>query len=222
MRPLSSKNITQNTVRAQYAAGVVEGKRAPGYLQEDKVPDTSRTPTYAAVKWYIDNWRWQGVPFYLRSGKRMATRATEISIHFKKPPHLLFELTEDDDWESPPNVLAIRVQPDEGIALRFEAKAPGHGLLRRSVIMDFRYGTSFGAASLPDAYERLLLDVMLGDATLFAREDEIERAWELIDPLLQAWDSDTKTPLEKYEAGTWGPEVSDRLMETDGRHWRRL
>jgi len=222
MHPIPIDQVRLDSVRAQYAPGVVEGKRVTGYLDEEDVPNTSTTPTYAALKMNIDNWRWQDVPFYLRSGKRMPTRATEISIHFKQPPHLLFEDDSDEDAELRPNVLAIRVQPDEGIALRFEVKAPGYGTQQRSVTMDFRYGISFGTTSLPDAYERLLLDVMLGDATLFAREDEIERAWELIDPLLQAWETDAAPPLERYEAGTWGPVGADQLMQTAGRHWRRL
>jgi glucose-6-phosphate 1-dehydrogenase len=150
-------------------------------------------------------------------------RATEISIHFKRPPYLLFgDVDRPDDSDLNPNVLALRIQPDEGIAMRFEVKVPGQGMDRRSATMDFRYGTSFGTASLPDAYERLLLDAMLGDATLFARSDEIERAWALIDPLLTAWEADQAQPLEMYEAGTWGPDAADRLIERDGRQWRRL
>lgn len=222
MQPIPAEAIPTETVRAQYAGGVVDGQRVSSYLEEDKVPNTSTTATYAAIRWHIDNWRWQGVPFYLRSGKRMPTRATEISIHFKRPPHLLFDQETDPDGDLRPNVLAIRVQPDEGIALRFEVKVPGQGMQRRSVTMDFRYGTSFGTTSLPDAYERLLLDAMLGDPTLFARSDEIERAWELVDPLLEAWQGENAPPLEQYEAGTWGPEGAEKLMQVDDRHWRRL
>jgi glucose-6-phosphate 1-dehydrogenase len=222
MKPIPLERITHDTVRAQYGAGVIDGKRVPAYLREDDVPSQSRTATYAALKWHIDNWRWQGVPFYLRSGKRMPTRASEISIHFKRPPHMLFDPSSDLDGDLRPNVLAIRIQPDEGIAVRFEVKVPGQGMDRRSVTMDFRYGTSFGAASLPDAYERLLLDAMLGDPTLFARSDEIECAWDLIDPLLHAWHEDGIPPLETYEAGTWGPAAADRLLQRDDRQWRRL
>jgi glucose-6-phosphate 1-dehydrogenase len=223
MRSMGADDAHTSGVRGQYVAGVVDGERVPGYAQEPNVPPDSRTPTYAALKWYIDNWRWQGVPFYARSGKRLVMRATEISIHFKRPPYLLFgDVDRPDDSDLNPNVLALRIQPDEGIAMRFEVKVPGQGMDRRSATMDFRYGTSFGTASLPDAYERLLLDAMLGDATLFARSDEIERAWALIDPLLTAWEADQAQPLEMYEAGTWGPDAADRLIERDGRQWRRL
>jgi glucose-6-phosphate 1-dehydrogenase len=220
MRPAGAHEIADHTVRAQYGPGVIDGQHVPGYCEEPGVADGSQTATYAAVKWYIDNWRWQGVPFYMRSGKRMATRATEVSVHFKRPPHLLFDAMDDEALRS--NVLALRVQPDEGIALRFEAKLPGQGVVRRPVTMDFRYGASFGMAAPPDAYERLLLDAMLGEATLFTRADEIEWAWRLIDPILEGWQGEHAPPLEVYEAGTWGPTGADALPERDGRRWRRL
>ncbi|HEC24225.1 MAG TPA: glucose-6-phosphate dehydrogenase [Chloroflexi bacterium] len=220
MRPMSHHEIETHTVRAQYAAGVVNGEHVPGYCEEPNVAPDSQTATYAALKWYVDNWRWHGVPFYLRSGKRMATRATEVSIHFKRPPHLLFDAMDDEELRA--NVLALRIQPDEGIALRFEAKLPGQGMARRSVTMDFSYRESFGATSSPDAYERLLLDAMRGDPTLFARSDEIEWAWRLIDPIFEGWQSEYAPPLETYEAGTWGPRGADELLERDGRRWRRL
>ncbi len=223
MRPLSPGDVLHQTVRGQYGPGVVDGQRVPGYLGESKVPEGSQTATYAALKWYIDNWRWQGVPFYMRSGKRMALRSTEVSIHFKSPPHLLFGFEDvDEEPGLRPNVLAVRIQPNEGITLRFEVKAPGQGIQRRPVTMDFRYGTSFGTASLPDAYERLLLDAMAGDATLFARSDEIEQAWALVDPVLEVWQTDQAPSLEPYEAGAWGPDGATRLMQQDGRQWRRL
>lgn len=223
MQPMGPDDVYRQTVRGQYAAGVIDGKRVPGYRDEEKVPAESQTATYGAIQWCIDNWRWQGVPFYLRSGKRMVLRSTEVSVHFKSPPHLLFGTADADDEPGlRPNVLAIRIQPDEGIALRFEVKAPGLGMERRSVTMDFRYGSSFGTTSLPEAYERLLLDAMLGDATLFARSDEIERAWALIDPVLRVWESEGAPPLEMYEAGTWGPPSAAAMMEQDGRGWRRL
>lgn len=219
MDGITDDNVESRTVRARYASGVMDGERVPGYLDEPNVPASSTTATFAALDWRIDNWRWQGVPFYVRSGKRLAKRVTEVSIHFKQPPFLLFGGAADASQE---NVLVIRIQPDEGISLRFEVKVPGQGVQRRSVRMDFRYGASFGTASLPDAYERLLLDAMLGDATLFARSDEIEHAWRLIDPLLNAWQETEKPPLELYEAGTWGPPGADRLLNATGRKWRRL
>lgn len=220
MHPFTTDQVKQDTVRAQYASGVVDGIRIPGYLEEYNVPADSKTSTYAALKWSVDNWRWQGVPFYLRSGKRLVSRATEVSIHFKCPPTMLFEQNHGDEMRA--SILTLRLQPDEGIALRFDVKTPGQGLQRHPVMMDFRYGSSFGMAALPEAYERLLLDAMLGEATLFARSDEIERAWELIDPLLAAWQDETISPVVAYEAGTWGPDESDQMLAVDDRTWRRL
>jgi len=223
MRVIQPEEVPSSTVRAQYEPGTVDGERVPGYCDVEGVAPHSQTPTYAAIRWFIDNWRWQGVPFYIRSGKRMPLRATEVAIQFKRPPHLLFaahESASDDAMRA--NVLAIRVQPDEGISLRFEAKLPGQGVIRRPVTMDFRYRTSFGIADPPEAYERLLLDAMLGDATLFARSDEIEHAWRQVDPILNAWQSSDDPLLEVYEAGTWGPEGAEKLMARDGRQWRRL
>ena len=218
VRPVT--DMKMETIRAQYGPGIVDGESVSGYIKEPNVPAQSQTATYAAIKWHIDNWRWEGVPFYTRSGKRMVTRASEVSIHFKRPPHLLFDVMDDEKLRS--NVLAIRIQPDEGISLRTEAKLPGLSMVRRSVTMDFRYGTSFGVTDPPDAYERLLLDAMLGDATLFARSDEIERAWALMDPILRGWNGKRAPTLETYESGTWGPKGADDLIERDGRHWRRL
>jgi glucose-6-phosphate 1-dehydrogenase len=219
-RPINGEDVAQLTARGQYTAGTIDGEAVPGYRELDEVPDDSQTATYGAVKWYVDNWRWQGVPFYLRSGKRLPTRVTEASIHFKRPPHLLFDERPVENQR--PNVLALRIQPDEGITLRFESKLPGQGLERRAVTMDFRYGTSFGIATPPDAYERLLLDAIVGDATLFARRDEIEWAWRLVDPVLAAWRGGEGPPMEMYEAGTWGPEGADELLARTGRRWRRL
>jgi glucose-6-phosphate 1-dehydrogenase len=220
MRPMSRQDILADTVRAQYTAGVVEGEHVSGYCEAPGVAEDSQTATYAAFKWHIDNWRWQGVPFYMRSGKRLVTRATEVSIHFKRPPHLLFEASSEAQMRA--NVLTLRVQPDEGIALLFETKVPGQGIVQRSATMEFSYGASFGADSSPDAYERLLLDAMRGDATLFARSDEIEWAWTLIDPVIEGWQGDEAPPLETYEAGTWGPDGAEALLARDGRRWRRL
>lgn len=220
VRPITSAQLATQTVRAQYGSGTIDGTSVPGYLNEENVPESSTTPTFTAIEWYIDNWRWTDVPFYMRSGKRMTRRATEISIHFKRPPHLLFDSSDDEVLRA--NVLVIRIQPDEGISLRFEAKLPGAGIVRRSVTMDFGYGTSFGITDPPEAYERLLLDAVLGDATLFARSDEIEWAWKLVDPIIQGWRADDGPLLEVYESGTWGPEGAENLLGRSGRHWRRL
>jgi glucose-6-phosphate 1-dehydrogenase len=195
----------------------VDGDPVPGYRQEEGVDPNSSTETFVAVKLLLDNWRWAGVPFYLRSGKRLTKRVTEIAIRFKKVPHRLFT---DSDEPVHPNVLVIRIQPNEGITLRFGAKLPGQTLRVRDVNMDFRYGSSFGVKS-PDAYERLLLDCMLGDATLFARRDMVERGWEIVQPILDAWAQPDPT-FPNYEAGSEGPAAAFELVERDGRRWRRL
>jgi len=190
----------------------------PGFLEEPGVPKDSRTETYAAMRLFIDNWRWAGVPFYLRTGKRLTRRVTEIRIHFKSVPHLLFRGPEMDAIQ--PNVLALRIQPDEGISLRFSSKVPGGTVRIRPVNMDFRYGTSFGAEP-PEAYERLLLDALLGDSTLFTRRDEVEAAWDLITRILEGWKRDSKAKIPVYEAGTWGPAESDRFLEAAGHAWAK-
>jgi glucose-6-phosphate 1-dehydrogenase len=166
----------------------------------------------------VDNWRWQGVPFYLRSGKAMAEKSTEIMIQFQCPPHLMFDLPED--YELTSNVLALCIEPDEGIHLKFETKVPDSEQEMRSVDMEFHYRSSFGHEMLPDAYERLLLDALKGDASLFARSDGIENAWRLIDPVLRGWETPDAPPLASYEPGTWGPREADALMARDGRAWR--
>jgi glucose-6-phosphate 1-dehydrogenase len=205
------------TVRGQYAEGSVLGESAPAYRSEPQVDPQSNVETYAAMKIFIDNWRWADVPFYLRAGKRLPKRVTDISIHFRPAPYPLFrKMTK---MKTQPNVLAIRIQPDEGISLRFDSKVPGPTVRSAPVTMEFRYATSFGAEP-PEAYERLLLETMLGDSTLFARRDEVETAWAWLDPLLEAWAHDPHPP-EFYPAGTWGPEAADRLIERDGRKWRR-
>lgn len=213
MRPFDRERVLQDAVRGQYGPGWIGGKRVPGYRQEQKVAPDSATPTYVAAKFYIDTWRWEGVPFYLRSGKRLPKRVTEIAIQFNRVPHLLFGQTD-------PNVLAMRIQPDEGITLQFEAKVPGPTPRHRPVTMDFRYGTAFATAPA-EAYQRLLLDVMLGDSTLFARSDEVQAAWTLVEPILETWGSMPPQDLPNYEAGTWGPETADRLLEDAARRWRR-
>jgi len=216
VRPIPRDKVDEFVVRGQYAAGAVAGKPAVAYREEKDVPPTSQTDTFTALKLYFDNWRWAEVPFYLRSGKRMPKRVTDIAIQFRKAPLQLFKAVQQ---ELEPNVLVIRVQPDEGITLRIGAKVPGQVTRIRWVNMDFRYGASFGVAS-PEAYERLLLDCILGDSTLYARRDMTERGWEIVMPILDSWAS-SKQEVPKYESGTWGPAEADELIERDGREWRR-
>jgi glucose-6-phosphate 1-dehydrogenase len=215
--------VRSNVVRAQYEEGWIGDKHVPAYRAEEEVARDSKTETFVALKLEVQNWRWADVPFYLRTGKRLARRATEIAIQFKLPPLMLF-----GESATPPeaNLLAMRIQPDEGIMLRFAAKVPELGLDVRSVNMDFTYGLSF-AREAPEAYETLLLDAMLGDASLFTRADEVEAAWAIVDPMIKTWhewdaESGKDDELCFYEAGSWGPEAADRLMEHDGRRWRRL
>ncbi|MBI4605653.1 MAG: glucose-6-phosphate dehydrogenase (NADP(+)), partial [Planctomycetes bacterium] len=216
-RRLRPEDVDRHAVRARYGPGAILGRPVPGYLDEEGVPSGSRTETYVALRLEIESWRWAGVPFYLRTGKRMPKRATEVSIQFKKPPlHLFCEATA---CTVSPNALIINVQPDEGISLRFGAKVPGPDIEIRPVKMDFRYGTSFGRPS-PEAYERLLLDAMGGDSTLFTRRDEVEAAWAIATDILEGWGR-SSAPLE-YPAGSWGPRDADRLFEGSGGEWRRL
>jgi len=217
IRPVPREAVQALTVRGQYAAGAHHGQAVPAYRAEAQVAPGSQTSTFAALKLYIDNWRWEGVPFYLRTGKRLPKRVTEVSVHFNALPHALFGALQAPTAR---NVLAIRIQPDEGISMRFNAKIPGEGMRVRSVNMDFRYGQAFGAAP-PEAYERLLLDAMIGDATLFTREDEVDTAWKLVSEIVEGWKEWPGDP-SPYEAGSWGPEPSDALMAADGRRWRRL
>ena len=215
--PINPNDITARTVRGQYADGFVAGQQARAYRAEKDVNPTSRTETYAALKLEIANWRWSGVPFYIRTGKRMARRVTEIAIEFKRVPHMLFK--EQSASDMTPNVLTIRIQPDEGITIRFAAKVPGAANNLRPVRMDFQYGSSFGQAG-PDAYERLLFDAMVGDPSLFARRDEVETAWGIVQPILDNWETNFESPA-MYDAGTWGPYEADMLLARDGRTWRR-
>jgi len=212
-------DIGKGAIRGQYSAGWQDGKAIPGYREEEGVSPTSTTPTYAAIKFNIDNWRWKGVPFYLRTGKRMPKKVSEIAIQFKEVPYLMFQSA---SRQANPNVLAMRIQPDEGISLRFEVKTPGTSLRTRSVDMDFRYDTAFGSANT-DAYSRLLVDCMLGDQTLFTRGDEVEASWRILMPLLRVWDAPADPDaIPLYEAGTWGPIEAELLLNRDGRRWRRL
>ncbi|MGK7914285.1 MAG: glucose-6-phosphate dehydrogenase [Prochloraceae cyanobacterium] len=212
-------NLERSAIRGQYSAGWMKGKPVPGYLEEPGVHPNSGTPTFVALKLTIDNWRWQGVPFYLRTGKRLPKKVTEIAIQFRAVPLLIFQSAAQ---QASPNVLTLRIQPNEGISLRFEAKMPGAELRTRTVNMDFNYGSSFGMATA-DAYTRLLLDCMLGDQTLFTRADEVEEAWRVVTPALAAWDAPVEPgSVPNYEAGTWEPTEAEFLMNRDGRHWRRL
>jgi glucose-6-phosphate 1-dehydrogenase len=214
----SRAKVSRDIVRGQYGPGWVAGKPVVGYREEPEVDSLSETETFVAARFEVDDWRWSGVPFYLRTGKRMAKRATEIAIQFRDVPHRLFA---DAATDPQPNLLAIRIQPDEGILLRFGSKVPGLGLDIRPVTMDFTYGTAF-SVDAPDAYETLILDVMLGDASLFTRADEVEAAWGIVEPVHEAWLDMAQPAFPNYQAGTWGPEQADELIERDGRRWRRL
>jgi glucose-6-phosphate 1-dehydrogenase len=207
-------------VRGQYGPGWVEDKRVPGYRSEPGVNPNSITETFVALKLFVENWRWAGVPFFLRSGKRMPKRLTEISIQFRQAPLMLFDRSTPAD-QLAPNLMVIRIQPDEGISLKFSAKQPGPALHVRPVNMDFRYATSFGSSSA-GGYERLLLDCMLGDATLFAHRDEVEAAWGIVTPILQAWQKQPPPNFPNYEAGSWGPPEADTLMQSGACEWRVL
>ncbi|MEG3832915.1 MULTISPECIES: glucose-6-phosphate dehydrogenase [unclassified Microcoleus] len=212
-------NLEFSAIRGQYSAGWMKGKQVPGYHDEPGVAPNSTTPTFVAMKFMIDNWRWQGVPFYLRTGKRLPKKVSEIAIQFREVPLLIFQSAAQ---QTTPNVLTMRVHPNEGISLRFEAKMPGPDLRTRTVDMDFSYGSSFGVTS-SDAYDRLLIDCMLGDQTLFTRSDEVEEAWRVVTPALMAWESSNDQDLvPKYEAGTWEPAEAELLINRDGRKWRRL
>ena len=217
IRPILDKDVSGATVRGQYSQGWVLGEEVVGYREEHAVAAGSLTETFAALRLYIDNWRWANVPFYIRAGKRMPKRVTEIRVQFKRPPHLTFG--RDAASELDPNAITLRIQPDEGISLRFGAKVPSAGMRLRNVTMDFMYMSSF-LVETPEAYERLLLDCMIGDPTLFTRADEVEAAWTFIDPIEAAW-RDDRPQLSMYQAGTWGPESSAKLLQADGREWHR-
>ncbi|MFQ5593650.1 MAG: glucose-6-phosphate dehydrogenase [Anaerolineae bacterium] len=218
LRPIRPEDTAERTVRGQYVAGHANGQALPAYRDEPGVAPNSQTATYAALKLYVDNWRWQGVPFYLRSGKSLAAKETEILIEFKCAPHLMFPFPESGGLNA--NILALCIQPDEGMHLQFETKVPGAGMTMRSVDMEFHYLSEFGTDALPSAYERLLLDALQGDASLFARSDEIELAWALIDPIIAGWKTEDAPKLAFYEPGSWGPETANRMMQRDGRMWR--
>ena len=216
LRPIPAACVPEGVVRAQYGAAEAHGKRRRGYLEEDGVAPASTTETYVAMKIFIDNWRWAGVPFYLRTGKRLAARLTEIAVHFKPIPQVLFGAPGRGPVE--PNVLALRIQPNEGITLRFQVKVPGPAMQIEPFQMDFGYAEVFEHAA-PEAYERLLLDAALGEPTLFTRGDEIEAAWTFIQPILDGIWQCLVTTLPSYPAGSWGPPEADALLEADGRRW---
>ncbi|ACO46617.1 glucose-6-phosphate dehydrogenase [Deinococcus deserti] len=223
VKPIPRDRVDSVAVRGQYGPGTMYGEKVPGYRQEPNVKQGSRTPTYVAVKLEVDNWRWQGVPFFLRTGKRLPKKVTEIAVVFKRPPLGIFP----GGLER--NVLAFRIQPDEGVSLKFSSKTPGQEMVLREVVMDFRYD-AFGA-QLESPYSRLLLDAMVGDATLFPREDEVDHAWQIVSGLLESWDTpagqkgaggkDSAPDFPNYTAGSWGPDEADELIGTD-RRWRRL
>ncbi|MDQ6835758.1 MAG: glucose-6-phosphate dehydrogenase [Actinomycetota bacterium] len=216
--PPQVEQVAGMAVRAQYGAGVVGGNRVPGYRDESGVDPDSRTPTYAALRLHVSNWRWAGVPFYLRTGKRLARKLTEIAVILKPVPHIAFQSSGSVGIQA--NQIVFTLQPDEGVAVSIGAKIPGSRMRIRPVNMEFRYGTSFLSES-PEAYERLILDAMRGDATLFTRNDEIEALWGIIDPILDAWERDQSADIPEYPAGSSGPEAAQELT-SDGRVWRRL
>ena len=215
---LTPDQIQNDVVRGQYGPGWVAAQPVKGYREELEVDSESETETYVAARFEVDDWRWSGVPFYLRAGKRLPKRTTEIAIQFKEVPHRLFR---ESSTEPDPNLLAIRIQPDEGIMLRFGAKVPGLGIDVRSVTMDFTYGSAFSVDS-PDAYETLILDALLGDASLFTRADEVEGAWARVTPIIDSWAEAPPPEFPNYEAGTWGPDAADQLLAREGRRWRRI
>lgn len=218
IRPLNDDDIKNHCVRGQYKEGYISGEKVIGYRQENNVNPTSQVETFAACRLFIDNWRWQGVPFYLRSGKRLTKRVTEIAIVFKEPPHVLFQKMKQ---KTEANVLVMRIQPDEGISLKINCKVPGPSNPVVPVKMDFKYSSYFGLTP-PEAYERLILDAILGDSTLFAREDEVFESWKFFDPILNYWAENPASDFPNYEAGSSGPQDALNLLKKDGRSWRRL
>lgn len=216
LHPIKEEDVAASVIRGQYTASVVRGQCLPSYRQEPGVDPNSRTETYVAIKFFIDNWRWGGVPFYMRTGKRLPVKVTEIVVHFKPTPHFLFHV---NDMNKAVNQMIIRIQPDEGILLKFGIKKPGGGYSVENVNMDFHY-SSLGNTRVPSAYERLLGDVFNGDSTLYARDDIVETAWSFIEPVQAAWATNLDIKIFGYPAGTWGPENADRLIEGEGLTWR--
>ncbi len=217
LRRIHDEDVAKCVVRGQYTASVVKGEEVKGYREEEGVDPESRTETFAAMKFYIDNWRWSGVPFYIRTGKRMPTRVTEVVIHFKPTPHRIFRKKSVVSPEG--NQLIIRIQPDEGLLLKYDMKIPGAGFRVQQVNMDFHY-SDLSHGYIPLAYERLLQDCMLGDSTLFQRGDAVEASWRFVEPVLRAWEKNLDVPLYGYPAGSWGPEEVEQLMEGGEKSWR--
>ncbi len=216
LRPIPREDVGKVAIRGQYLSSTIKGKPIPGYREEEGVAADSVTETYAALKFYIDNWRWGGVPFYIRTGKRLPTRVTEVVIHFKATPHFLFS---GDKYRQAWNQLVIRIQPDEGILLKFGMKTPGAGFEVQNVNMDFHY-KDLSNQRIPLAYERLIHDAIHGDATLFARTEEVLEAWKFLTPVIEAWKNEQEVPLYGYPAGTWGPQQADDLIEGQDMSWR--
>lgn len=214
---MSNDDLFKNVIRGQYTAANIKGKYAKGYREEKDVNPDSRTETYVAMKLFIDNWRWGDVPFYVRTGKRLPTRVSEVVIHFKPAPQRLFP--EAEGLSNDDNQLVIRIQPDEGILLKTKMKVPGSGYQVKNVNMDFHY-SQLQNTYLPEAYERLLLDCMVGDSTLYIRGDALEATWKFVQPLLDFWDKNPDAPLQGYPAGSWGPANSDDLIEEENLTWR--
>jgi glucose-6-phosphate 1-dehydrogenase len=217
IRPILIGQVDRYAVRGQYGPGAIDGEEVLGYLQEQDVPPDSRTETFAALEFTIDNWRWQGVPFYVRTGKHMEKRTTTITLQFQQPPHLIFDRAD----QLPPSTLTIRIQPEEGISLSFNGKVPGPDVRLGTVDMDFSYAASFGGRT-PEAYETLILDCLLGDATLYSDSDWIEKSWELLMSVLEAWRTPSSGAVPSYPAGSCGPREADALLDLDWRTWAAL
>lgn len=217
LRPIAEDEVAKYCIRGQYMSSNVKGEMVNGYRDEEGVPGDSKTETYAAVKFFIDNWRWSGVPFYIRTGKRLPTKVTEVAITFNRPPHKIFR--SECEHEMAHNQLVMRIQPDEGLLLSFGMKVPGEGFDVKNVGMDFHY-SDLVEADVPEAYERLLLDCIKGDPTLYAHGDSVEYSWKFVEPILNAWKNDPSIPVYGYPAGSWGPELADNLIEPDELTWR--
>jgi glucose-6-phosphate 1-dehydrogenase len=216
IRPIRTEDMHKIAVRGQYRAGNVRGKPVPGYREEKNIAKNSSTETYAAFMFNIDNWRWQGVPFYLRTGKRLPVKVSEVAIIFRSPPHQFFPSAAVENWQ--PNRIVMRIQPEEGIFTRIQVKHPGTRLLLGAAEMQFRYSEAFNTAT-PDAYETLLLDIIRGDATLFMRADQVECAWGLVSPVLEAWESLSTADFPEYPAGSWGPKAAELMIAREGHRW---
>ena len=216
IRPMTAGEVRENAVAGQYGTARIGGKDVPGFRQEDGVDPGSRTDTYAAVTFFVDNWRWAGIPFYLRTGKRLAKRVSEIAIQFNTAPLHMFN---QDSGEASVNLLILRIQPEEGISLKFLSKRPGSGMTLRPVSMDFNYGSSFGERS-PSAYETLLLDAIIGDPTLYTRQDMVEASWSVVEPIQNAW-REAAADFPNYAAGSWGPAAADEMLARRGHVWRK-